>query len=306
MHGQMEDDLITGHTARIQQIYKSRDIESSLKDYSDIIFVLAYLSNSLYDGNVKLKSYQKFLEILLFKLIEHAGSAVDAIKGLNRRTHIESKTLTHIDLSSAYVLFRAIMESYLLNYYLNFDATDDVHGNFRMLLFERSGLKRRQTYEVTQQEGIEKLAKEKLEIEELTKEIQSNAYFQSLSPQRQKYLLTKDEAKELSYEDIIKKRGIINPQFYIMWRLYSNYAHSEFISLIQLKDYVANPTIVKANMNAAFMDQTLLLVLQITDLVKNFHSARIAYNKLPTDLYASIEARIRLLQGRFFEDSRPT
>jgi hypothetical protein len=288
-------------TIRIFNNWNTKNIEATLHEFSDFVFVVNYLNNAFYDGKVSIKPWQKHLEMLLFKLSQHGGSLIDTIKGKDRRRHIYGEKVNYSDMFSSYVLARALMETYLMNYYLNFECANEDQCNFRLWLYEMSGLFRRQDYTVTLEEGKKQIAEEKIQIEGYKQLITNNKYFQSLPPKRQRKLISGSEAKEYSYEQIISTRGIVNQQFHIQYRLYSNYAHSEYLSLIQLNHYTLDKQSTLSALNALINEQIFILCLQIIDIITNFKAGIIAYNSLPREVYENVETRIKLANARFFD-----
>ena len=64
-----------------------------------------------------------------------------------------------------------------------------------------------------------------------------NEYFLSLPEGKQKDILNRKQAKILGWEKLFTSSDLKSDLFVRSWRLYSNYAHSEYISLIQFKEY---------------------------------------------------------------------
>jgi hypothetical protein len=288
-------------TLVIAKNYKDKNLDKSLEELSDFVTAINVLNNALYEGKVQIKPWQRNLELLLFKMTQHGGSIVESIRGKDRRMFFNAKG-NYSDLASSYVLARALMETYLMTFYLNFESTNEDQCNFRALLYEMSGLFRRQSYSVDEKHGKKQLAAEMLQIEELKKRVVNNKYFQTLDPKRQRKLLTGSEAKEFSYEEILLKRGVKNGQVITLWKLYSNFAHSEYLSLIQLSDYIKNKQATVDALMSLIYEMIFILALQIVDLKSNFHSAMIAYNSLDTLLHANIEVRIDMAKSHFFSE----
>lgn len=289
-----------------QQIFKVvRNFEannpiSTLMEMDDFIFVLNKLTHSLYEGKVAIKPWQAHLEILLIKLSQHAGTMVDAIRGNNRRTHIRETRMLYPDLASTYVLARAVLETYFVTYYLNFDSKNDIQNNFRIMLYEMSGLYRRQEFGINPQIGGKQLEDEKKQIEELKRQISSNAYFMKFDSKRQNALLSGKYALELSTEDIIKSMGVLNPQLYTLWKLYSNFAHSEYIGALQLNQYFRDKPSTDKTMNSMANEMIMIMALQIDDLTKYFPSANIVLNALDNSIFQNVKVRIDFAKKHFF------
>ncbi len=89
---------------------------------------------------------------------------------------------------------------------------------------------------------------------------------------------------------MIKKSGLRNEFFLPIWSLYSNYAHSEYISLDQLLAYYKNYKSVKDEQNKTI---TLLLTMIISKLVKDycelFSDVKDNYDLLDQDVKDKVE-----------------
>lgn len=291
----------TYQTLNIAKNFFNQDVDKSLEELTTFTFVLNYLANSLYDGKVKIKPWQRYMEILLFKMCQHTGSLVDTIKGLDRPTHKKDGKFRYPDLCSSYVLARAIMETYLMTYYLNFDSKDADQCEFRRLLYEYSGLSRRQQFFTDTLIGIAKLEQEKVETKGLKDKLNSNKYFLSLNAKRQNKLLLGNEAKEMSFEDILSARGVKSKQVHTLWKLYSNYAHSEYLCAIQMGLYLKNNTETRSAVITVLTEAIMILTLQIHDLLENFTATNIAYNTLDQLTHSNVEVRIQIVKNHFFK-----
>ncbi|MEJ1242121.1 hypothetical protein WBG78_28495 [Chryseolinea sp. T2] len=286
---------------QIRKQQKTSDYNGFLTDLNTMVFVLNYTTNVMYDAKVKLKPNQTFLEVQLIKLAQHGGSLVDTVRGKSRPTHVSGVFHDYPDISSTYVLARSIIETYLVTYYLNFDNIPADQSNFRKLLFEFAGLKRRQLFAVTTPEGKKQLKKEAGEIATLEQSIKANTYFAKLKSDRKKYLLSGKSATEISIEDIIRARGILNQQFYMGWRLYSNFVHAEYLSTIQLKDYLTDRAALNHTLMAILVDQIGIFTFQINDLLNNFPSCKFAFNMLSVEQRTTFDAWSKLAESRLLK-----
>jgi hypothetical protein len=277
--------------ARILNDSYTNNIVNLSKDYSDIVWALQRINYSLYEFKVPVKSWQEQLEVLVVKFGEINFSLIHLIRG-TPMPHYRTRnvTLAKQDMGSIYILLRAIIETYLTIYYLNFQVTGDDHGQFRNQLYKYSGLGRRQSFHVQGKEGNAKLAAEKKTMEEIEKQILSNKYFQNLDARRQGELLGKKyDAREMSWTTLIMSRGIKSTRFLTLWKLFSNHAHAEYIGTIQYKEQLLNPNDV-AGIYSFASQPVMLCALLIDDFLKAFgEPLKLIYDSFEEDLRTKID-----------------
>lgn len=268
--------------------YKSRDRINTIKDLKEFIWVLNHLTDCLHTYQTRLKPYQENLEILLVKIGFHGSTLAQLFNGSDIISH-KKKIIKLPDLSSIYVLVRGLIENYFMLYYLNFDPKNDEQGVFRILLYEASGLNNRQSYEVRSKIGIEKKKTEKEKLEKIKEIILKNNYFNSLPEKKQKELIKKLPSRELGFEQLIKEIGISSKEFLLLWKLSSNYAHSEYLSSIQLTDYFKQSEELKETLFSVLNQTLIVFALLIKDLVRNFKAIELTYNTLDSELITKID-----------------
>jgi len=284
---------------KVLQDNLTSNFQSLVKDYRELTWAQERIHYSLFESRYQPKPWQEQLELLstrftflnysLCQLVE--GTEVSNIKDRKDKKKV-------IDITGIYLLIRAVIETYLTIYYLNFESKDDEQNSFRNNLYKFSGLSRRQEFQVFGDAGKKKLQDEKVTIEQLKQSILENAYFKSLPSDKRKQLLNKKEAREYSWFDLIKSRGIVSMNFLTLWKLLSNHAHAEYIGTMQLNSYVTNP---KDNLPGIynFVSQPLMLVtLYIDDLITHFTAPRLVYNTVEQDLRTKIELFQRIIKSK--------
>jgi len=105
----------------------------------------------------------------------------------------------------------------------------------------------------------------------LLKELETNPYYQKISEESKKYIRKNNLAKVKNWADIISSSKLNHNNFHKIWKLYSNYAHSEYLSVIQIYDYMANPeeTISVRNLTLFFtLTLTCVLIIDFSNLYK--------------------------------------
>ncbi|MGS0748611.1 hypothetical protein [Halpernia sp. GG3] len=136
----------------------------------------------------------------------------------------------HPEINSIFSLMRLLNENYLINYYLHFENIDYQQKCYRYLLYEYCGLHNRSKYTPKNIKKFEEIKNdESIRKDFLQSEIKLNEYF---IDEKIKKIPTKIFDK-VSYFD---KTDLNEESFVTFWRLFSNYAHSEYISLIHFID----------------------------------------------------------------------
>ena len=181
-----------------------------------------------------LEKYYSYFEILLFKYLIKSISFMNLLKGSEY-----NKDTIFIDIPSLFIHLRSLIENYLTFYYLFVQPSLKNEIRFRSLIYQRSGLKNRQKYDIIPPNNAI-LIKEKKEIEKITKEIEINPLYNKLNSKVRNRI--KDKATLMGFIHIIKSSPLKNTCFESLWRICSNYAHSEFISGIQFRSMYIDQT----------------------------------------------------------------
>jgi len=259
------------------------DMDYLLHNHNKYIDIITDITDLLFVKKVKIKQWQAYLEVQLFKFTLHSLSLAQLYKKTSVKNTTNASRMFVYDISSIFLLKRAQLENYLMLYYLNFQTSNEDEAMFRYLLYELSGLDCRQNFDVKQQEHKKKKEKEKIIIEEIITKIKSNKYFNSLDTKKQNYFLTKRPSKTFGWERLIRESDLKTELFLKSWILHSNYAHSEMLGSIQIRDYAFNEKISHIPLFNALEMSVILACTIIMDLRKNFVTAEHFFDKLPLE-----------------------
>lgn len=221
------------------------------EDLGECIDTLAYLVNTIWQEGIKDDSWNYFAETLGIKFITQLSSLRNLSKGTNLVFNTFSKSIYVIDVSSLYILSRSLIENYLIFYYLFIEDVSKEEKRARWILYEISGLKSRRKIhdpKINFEEKRIKLESEKIQIEKLTQELGNNLFYKTLDPEIKKKIKKNNLAKIKDWSAIISESNL-SDIFRRSWKLYSNYSHNEYLSLMQIKDYwsKANDTLSVRN-----------------------------------------------------------
>jgi hypothetical protein len=253
----------------------SEDIESTIVSFYKLLDLLINLTEQLYKLQVGFEYWQEFLEEHIFAYTVICHSHIKLANG----TPIPKKEISIIDLNSNYLLARAEIENYYTFYYLFIQPKTKEEYILKYLLFKASGLHARQKFSPKTKNGKKKQKLEKPQIEKLKEYIRENGYFKKLPTKKQKNLLKNLPAKTDSWVNLIKNADIDHKHFLDLWRLYSNYAHSESLSVLQFSDYMKNPDIKKSSNFHTLFKSTMLTAIYIKDFISLFDKLKEYYEK---------------------------
>lgn len=170
------------------------------------------------------------------------------------------------DLGSIYLLSRSLLENYLVFFYcFGLPATEE-EGQMNYLIFVISGLVTHLSYGVidppTDTDHLQWRTKRELQLQTSRDALGQLACFQALPAKIQKNFLAGNYAKRYGFQKLIELSPLQEILFADIWRLYSNYAHSEMIGLLQINSYASDR---KGHENALF--STLAHALMLTAIL---------------------------------------
>jgi hypothetical protein len=261
--------------------------------------VLVSLVDDLTTKNVVIKGWQHPLEALCVKLSLHVSSLQKLLTPA-QLPH-KGRRLPFIDISSIYIITRGIIENYLILYHCHFDQVPENQKEFRYFIYIISALKNRQTFTLKDTTNQAKFEEEKTVIRELTEAMKLNAYFLSLSEKQQASYLKSKEAKQISWSDLLDNCDLDPGLFKNAWKLLSNYAHSEFLSVLQARDFAKNPQLLIANAFLMGELSSIAVSHAITNTVLLFPQVKYILQNLTSDqssvlTYFGGIAKIKIIQ----------
>ena len=191
-----------------------------------------------------------------------------------------------------YILNRSIIECFLTLEYLFFNNLSREEQLFRYNLWRISGFVSRQNFKENLQKSFkEKLLREKKEIETLKLEIKKSKYYSTLEKQHLWKLDTFGLPRIISWSTLLENSVLKKELFESIYKLYSNYAHSEFISIIQINEgslHKSNEFNV-SNISSNLFLARIINCITITLLKEKFECTSLAYETIDEELKYSIE-----------------
>lgn len=274
--------------------YNGKDLVANLADYHLLVDTLLYLHESVAEEQVQIKYWQKDSETLFYKFAFHGFTLHQIFSGLNLssvyyKDEVNGKSM--IDISSARAIFRSQFEAFLMYHYIYVNPVDDDQKELRYNAWIYSSLLQRQEFPSKTEFGKKQKAKDKIELNKMKQTISKLKSFQSLSPKQQQRLIDIGSSKLFSHwSTILKETGFSedNP-FYTIYSILSMYAHSEGLSIIQLKPQADSYKNIIAQANIDLHQSKLLVCLMIQSIMNLYPVIKKKYDTLPDELRHDIE-----------------
>ncbi len=279
-----------------EEYFKLDSIKDSIADINLISEAFAHIIQSIYDEKPKLGEGEVFTETLSIKILLATKSIIQICDGVNLSTPNKIANVKMLDISSVNILARSIIEAFLTLEYLFYNDLEDSEKTFRFYIWRISGYKSRRSY-FEKRETIEtyiqqKLDSELIEINDLLQKIESSIHYKNLNKQSLWKLDKYGLPRLNSWLELLQSSSLNTDLFSVSYKLYSNYAHSEFISLIQMngetelcKGSEANDLWVKNALTTVKMINCVAIIL----LKNKFDCTSKAYNTLESKLKEKIE-----------------
>lgn len=284
--------------------------EESIKSLNQITKAHTEVIQAIYDNlsELKLKDGEVFIETLSIKILTTTKSISELSKGFSIETESKRSQYEYLDFSSINIMTRAIIESFLTLEYLFYNDLTDEEKYFRFLIWRLSGYKSRKDFfeerdkELITAEIWEKLESESHEIDKLFNQIKESRFFNNLKKQHLWKLDQYGIPRLDSWNTLLKNSMLENNLFILPYKLYSNYAHSEYISLIQLNEpNVLNKSSEgnKLYLRSALMIVNMINCVSIIELKNKFSCCLNAFGNLDETTKEKITFWSDFAKGRF-------
>lgn len=171
------------------------------------------------------------LSVKLFKQLCSARSLLEPTAFINSRKQV----FRFIDQSAVIVVIRACIESYIAMHWI-FGSIDIEHRKFRHQVWTLAGLYDRLKLHPTTDEGRRKLAETKVQATSLLAVIEVSPFLVSDYTEKQrKKVLCGDWRIGWSWNDQAERAGFHRKYFESMYSHFCGYAHSSYISALQVR-----------------------------------------------------------------------
>ena len=272
--------------------YYPKSVDKTAKGVRELATKLGDLTNTLHNAKIQGKEWERYFEPLILKIVFHSLSISTIAEGQEISSKQLKGSVKIIDISSTYILTRALLETFLTLEYIYMSDIPEEEKYFRFKLWEISGLLTRQSFDPGIHPDMQqKKEEEAKEIEDIRKQIEADPFYSELN-KNQKWKLNNYGLPRInSWNDLIEESRLATEFTSSTYKLFSNYAHSEFLSILQLKQSNVNINNEHAKTSAilalTIAKQVSAVVIKL--LVQSYKSAEITYNTHNKDLRDLIE-----------------
>lgn len=215
-------------------------------DYLVLLRGLIEVSEAVKGTPAKHGDWELDAEGLLLKTVYHAS----AVYYLSRETKIPPLQARFLDPASIQVLVRATLESVLVFYHVFAAPKSEAEKELRYTMWCLSGLLTRQRYTPLSTLGKQRLEAEAELVEKLRDKLRGSDLLQCFAGKQQRKILLKGEWRVPekdekgkydfpSWAQIATSAGLSKKHAYEMYSYLSSYAHSSYLSVMQLRQAIA-------------------------------------------------------------------
>lgn len=171
-------------------------------------------------------------QILAIKLFKQTCSTRVMLSETELVTH-DGQCFPFIDHSSATILARACIESYIVLHWI-FQNEDRQLRQFRHSVWKLAGLIDRLSLHPSSDIGRAKVAETEIQVAELKAVIEQSSYLQQYTPKQAKRILKGEWRVDWSWADEAVRAGFNKKYFDNLYGHFCGYAHSSYISTMQI------------------------------------------------------------------------
>jgi|GEM_PF-1881112 len=268
----------------------------TLKENQDslrtILETLSDLVDSLAQAKVKKINWKYHSETLVNKIIFTSYSIIQLSEGYVMRSYKTKDFKVDVtDYQSIYILTRAMIENYVTLCYIYNNDLSEEEKLFRFKLWEVSGLISRQNFSGKNEDYQKKKEEEKVTIDKIMEEIKGMEEYAKLDKTKLNKLSTYGLPRLDSWQQLIRKGNLRKDIIGNCYSLFSNYAHSEYLSIIQVGQSSMNS---KNGDNIGNIQASLTVVRIINSMTihyyaTHFKAAELVYNTFPGSIRNAVE-----------------
>ncbi|MGV3588105.1 MAG: hypothetical protein ACO1OF_13955 [Adhaeribacter sp.] len=266
-------------------------LEDNSTSLEEILKVHGDICDQLFVSKRNFPSWQTFFETLIFKLITSSFSIVNLAKGTIIKSGKYGINAPILDYPSIYILTRATLENFLTLDYIFFNNLSLEERLFRFKLWEVSGLLSRQNFStLTNKEFEIQKQFEKQEIDKILAELSKMPEFTKLDKKQLRNLSRFGLPRLESWNSLILSSNLNKQQFSNTYSLLSSYAHSEYLSILQIKQtsLAANNPETQELVNTCFFTLKSVHCLSIHWLISEYEECKAYFDGLPEVLQSNI------------------
>lgn len=218
---------------------EAKDVDKNIELLARLVGILHKLQNELENSQEREIPYNRRLITFISKMMLHATSISELLKGSIIPLELKEKNIHIIDIPSIQVLLRSLIETFCMFYFIYRHPDTKGEIQFRYDNWLYSGiLSRVKLYSASDDSNFKakRVSDEKF-INDLKSQIASSVYFDKLPKKQQERLLKRGDPRlGNNWTDILNESGINKKMAVKIYHLLSSMAHSTGLGLIQLNE----------------------------------------------------------------------
>lgn len=202
------------------------------------------------------------------------------------------------DVAGTATLARALVDNFYSFFYFSSEAVEDDERDFRILLAEHSAGKQR--LHMLRRLGSEPTEDETKDVEIARRNLDSNSFFQTLTPEYRRILIKKARHRHLDYSQMNQRLGIDQGYFRATWDYLSAELHALPYSFFEGigRNLQKSPRSKEERLALILHHASLFLSLSLSQFCDLFPSARFTLSENITEI-------IRERKEEFISNSKP-
>lgn len=290
----------------LANLYDSKNLENLKIHNKDLLDLLIYLHEILAEDKVKVHESVIFSEELIIKFYFHGLT----INKISEGFYFQSKYFANgaiakekfVDVSSILTIGRAQLETLLMYQHLYINSENENELLLRYYAWIYTALIQRSNTPTNTPETKQKRDDDIKTMEILRLQMENLFSLTNLSKNQQKSLLEKGNGKLFkTWEAIFKDSGFSNGIFTKLYYILSVYAHTEGLSVIQMKSskYYNKK---EENSDLIFMQlfcSTLMTSVMIDNICKKHVSCKNRFERMDKKLKYTVQFLIKVSKHTF-------
>ena len=290
----------------LANLYDSKDQEN-LKSYlKELLDLLIYLHEVLAEDKVKVHESFILSEELIIKFYFHGLTINKISEGFNFQSKYFGNGAVakqkFVDVSSVLTVGRSQLETLLMYQHLYINSENENELWLRYYAWIYTALLQRSDTPTNTVETKQKKEDDIKAMEILRKKMESLFPLTNLSEKQQKSLIEKGNGKLFkTWDAIFKDSGFSNGIFTKLYYILSVYAHTEGLSVIQMKSAKYNTT-KEENSDMVFMQlfcSTLMTSVMIDNICKKHEKCKNRFEKMDKKLKYTVQFLLKISKQAF-------
>lgn len=276
-----------------KQFYQ-KDLEINLEEYHKFLDVLMFLHETLSELKIKMEEWQVYSDTLITKFYLHSNTLFIILSGTQMFSkYFENGNLDKkiLDIPSSKVILRAQLESFLMYHHIYVNSDNKDEKKLRFNAWMHKSLVKRQEFEAKTKFSQKQKEKDAIEISKIEQIMQELNSFGKLTEKQQISLLKNGSDKLFKHwNEILIETGFKKGSTYFkFYKLLSSYAHSEALSILQLKGSKLGYNKYNGTANLNLFLSKILICKMIITIKKLYKIVEIKYNTLPQNIQDKVE-----------------